>query len=73
MIASVAAKLLPLKLVRLRSSLGGAGSGAVVAGSELLWLASDEAERSSANDEESLGEGLKGRGDAMGTNQRNVG
>lgn len=44
LIASVAAKLLPSKLVRLRGSLGWAGSGGFVGGSESLWPASDDGE-----------------------------
>jgi hypothetical protein len=72
LIASVAAKLLPLKLVRLRGSLGWTGSGTVVGGSELLSLASDEGDRRSVKDEVSL-DGLEGRGNAMGTIERNGG
>jgi hypothetical protein len=66
LIASVAAKLLPLKLVRLRSNLGGAGIGPVGGGSGLLGTVSDGDDPRSEKDEASLIDGLEGV-DAVGT------
>lgn len=60
LIASVAAKSLPLKLVRLRGTLGGAGAGAVGGGSGSLGPVSDGDDPRSENDEASLSDGLEG-------------
>ena len=55
LIASVAAKSLPLKLVRLRGTLCGAGTGEVGFGSGSLWPVSDGDDPRSEKDEASLG------------------
>jgi hypothetical protein len=47
-------KLLPLKLVRLRGTLGGAGTGQVGGGSGLLGTVSDGDDPRSEKDEASL-------------------
>jgi hypothetical protein len=67
LIASVAAKLLPSKLVRLRGTLGGAGIGPVGGGSGLLGTVSDGDDPRSEKDEASLIDGLEGVEDAVGT------
>ena len=63
MIASVAGKLLPVKLVRLRGTLGGASSGPVVGGSGLWPVADGDVPMS---EKSSLIEGLEDIEDGMG-------
>jgi hypothetical protein len=66
LIASVAAKLLPVKSVRLRGTLAGAGTGPVGGGSGLLGTVSDGDDPRSEKDEASLIDGLEGVEDAVG-------